>query len=160
MLSHVGRVGSSALPVPCNVGAAKGGMQSLSPSHAPLRLGTAVVAGAPELQKQLEEFRDRSRSFVCQPRVDPAGRIMCTMRPEWLSSLSDEEAFQRAALAKKASLSVCFGLPFFVRGRIVAVVLFFDVAQRPYDPRSVDLGDSIAGMLGNAFGARLGKDER
>lgn len=154
------RWGSTTLPVPCNVGTAKGGMQSFVPSHAPLRLGTTVVAGAPGLQKQLEMFRDRSRSFVCQPRVDPAGRIMCTMRPEWLSSLSDEEAFQRAGLAKEAGLSVCFGLPFFVRGRIVAVVLFFDVAQRSYDAQSIDLGDSIAGLLGNAFGARLEKDMR
>lgn len=79
---------------------------------------------------------------------------MCTMRPEWLPSLADEEAFQRAQLAKEASLSVCFGVPFFVRGHVAAVVVFFDVEQRPYDAKCVDLAGTIAGLLGNAFGAR------
>lgn len=127
--------------------------------QAPLRLGTAVIPSTgnfddPDLQSKLERFRDRSRSFVCKPRVDPPGRIMCTMRPEWLPSLADEEAFQRSALAKEASLSVCFGVPFFVRGHVAAVVVFFDVEQRPYDAKCVDLAGSIAGLLGNAFGAR------
>lgn len=129
--------------------------------EAPLRLGTTVIPSTgnfddPDLTAKLERFRDRSRAFVCKPRVDPPGRIMCTMRPEWLPSLSDEEAFQRSALAKEASLSVCFGVPFFVRGHVAAVVVFFDVEQKPYDAKCVDLAGTIAGLLGNAFGARSG----
>lgn len=129
--------------------------------EAPLRLGTTVIPSTgnfddPDLQTKLERFRDRSRAFVCKPRVDPPGRIMCTMRPEWLPSLTDEEAFQRSALAKDASLSVCFGVPFFVRGHVAAVVVFFDVEQKPYDAKCVDLAGTIAGLLGNAFGARSG----
>lgn len=131
---------------------------------APLRLGTVVIQTScntddPDLHTKLEKFRDRSRAFACKPRIDPPGRIMCTMRPEWLPSLTDEEAFQRARLAREASLAVCFGVPFFVRGHVSAVVVFFDVEHRPYNAKCVDLAGTIAGLLGNAFGARsVGKD--
>ncbi len=144
-------------------GTTNGDSSSLLPSppvpEAPLRLGTTVIPSTgnfddPDLQSKLERFRDRSRAYVCKPRVDPPGRIMCTMRPEWLPALGDEEAFQRAALVKEASLSVCFGVPFFVRGHVAAVVVFYDVEQRPYDAKCVDLAGTIAGLLGNAFGAR------
>lgn len=123
-----------------------------------LRLGLAVIPSLgntddPELQTKLERFRDRSRSYHCKARVDLPGRVMCTMRPEWLPSLEDQEAFQRARLARNATLVVCFGVPVFVRGHIAAVAVFFDTEQRPYDAKCVDLGDNIAGLLGNAFGA-------
>lgn len=123
-----------------------------------LRLGLAVVPSLgntddPELQSKLERFRDRSRSYSCKARVDLPGRVMCTMRPEWLPSLEDQEAFQRAQLARAATLVVCFGVPIFVRGHIAAVAVFFDTEQRPYDAKCVDLADNLAGMLGNAYGA-------
>lgn len=123
-----------------------------------LRLGLAVIPSLgntddPELQAKLERFRDKSRSYQCKARVDLPGRVMCTMRPEWLPSLEDQEAFQRARLARNATLVVCFGVPVFVRGHIAAVAVFFDTEQRPYDAKCVDLADNIAGLLGNAFGA-------
>lgn len=123
-----------------------------------LRLGLAVIPSLgntddPELQSKLEKFRDRSRSYSCKARVDLPGRVMCTMRPEWLPSLEDQEAFQRAQLARAATVVVCFGVPIFVRGHIAAVAVFFDTEQRPYDAKCVDLADNLAGMLGNAYGA-------
>lgn len=123
-----------------------------------LRLGLAVIPSLgntddPDLQSKLERFRDKSRSYQCKARVDLPGRVMCTMRPEWLPSLGDQEAFQRARLAHNSTLVVCFGVPVFVRGHIAAVAVFFDTEQRPYDAKCVDLADNIAGLLGNAFGA-------
>lgn len=75
------------------------------------------------------------------------------MRPEWLPSLEDNEAFQRSGLATDASLVMCFGVPVFVRGNVAAVALFFDTEQRPYDAKSVDLADNVASLLGSSFGA-------
>lgn len=126
--------------------------------HSKLRLGRAVVPSLgntddPDLQLKLEKFRDKSRPYGCKARVDLPGRIMCTMRPEWLPSLEDDEAFQRARLAREASLVVCFGVPVFVRGHVAAVAVFFDTEQRPYDAKCVDLADNVAILLGNSFGA-------
>ena len=126
--------------------------------HSKLRLGCAVVPSLgntddPDLQMKLEKFREKSRPYGCKARVDLPGRIMCTMRPEWLPSLEDDEAFQRARLAKEASLVVCFGVPVFVRGHVAAVAVFFDTEQRPYDAKCVDLADNVAILLGNSFGA-------
>lgn len=130
----------------------------VSSPMARLRLGLAVIPSLgntddPDLQTKLERFRDRSRAFHCKARVDLPGRVMCTMRPEWLPSLEDQEAFPRARLARNATLVVCFAVPVFVRGHIAAVAVFFDTEQRPYDAKCVDLADNIAGLLGNAFGA-------
>lgn len=123
-----------------------------------LRLGLAVIPSLgntddPDLHVKLERFRDRSRPYGCKARIDLPGRIMCTMRPEWLPSLEDNEAFQRARLATDATLSVCFGIPIFVRGHVAAVAMFFDTEQRAYDAKCVDLADNVAALLGSAFGA-------
>ncbi|KAI0561604.1 hypothetical protein FGB62_76g085 [Gracilaria domingensis] len=123
-----------------------------------LRLGLAVIPSLgntddPDLLSKLERFRDRSRPYTCKARVDLPGRIMCTMRPEWLPSLEDHEAFQRAKLARDASLSICFGVPVFIRGHVAAVVIFFDTDQRPYDAKCVDLAVEVADLLGTTYGA-------
>lgn len=141
--------GESCLLTPANIA---------SSAASRLRLGLAVIPSLgntddPDLQAKLERFRDRSRSYACKARVDLPGRIMCTMRPEWLPALEDQEAFQRSRLARAATLTVCFGVPVFVRGHVAAVVVFFDTEQRPYDAKCVDLADNVAGLLGNAFGA-------
>lgn len=130
--------------------------------NARLRLGPAVIPSLgntddPDLQSKLERFRDRSRPYGFKLRCDLPGRILCTMRPEWLPSLQDEEAFQRAKLAREASLVVCFGVPVFVRGHVAAVAVFFDTEQRAYDAKNVDLADSVASLLGNSFGAHASK---
>lgn len=126
--------------------------------NARLRLGLAVIPSLgntddPDLQPKLERFRDRSRPYTCKPRVDLPGRIMCTMRPEWLPSLEDHEAFQRAKLARDASLVVCFGVPIFIGDHVAAVAVFYDTDQRTYDAKCLDLAVRVARMLGSAYGA-------
>ncbi|CAN8061614.1 unnamed protein product [Agarophyton chilense] len=123
-----------------------------------LRLGLAVIPSLgntddPDLIPKLERFRDRSRPYTCKARVDLPGRIMCTMRPEWLPSLEDHEAFQRSKLARDASLVVCFGVPVFIRGHVAAVAVFFDTDQRTFDAKCVDLAVEVADLLGNTYGA-------
>lgn len=130
-----------------------------------LRIGLAVIPSLgntddPDLQTKLERFRDKSRPYCVKSRVDLPGRIMCTMRPEWLPSLEDQEAFQRARLAKDASLVVCFGVPIFIGGHVAAVAAFFDTEQRAYDAQCVDLADNVATMLGNALGASAVKNRQ
>ena len=129
-----------------------------------LRIGQAVIPSLgntddPDLQAKLERFRDKSRPYGFKARVDLPGRIMCTMRPEWLPSLEDQEAFRRAGLAKDASLVVCFGVPIFVRGHVAAVAVFFDTEQRAYDAKCVDLADNVARLLGNSIGAFVSRNK-
>lgn len=122
-----------------------------------LRLGVAVIPSLgntddPDLRTKLERFRDKSRPYGCKARVDLPGRILCTMRPEWLPVFQDAEAFQRIHLAHDASLTMCFGVPMFVGGYVVAVAMFYDTEPRPYDPKSVDLAEHVAVLLGTSFG--------
>lgn len=122
-----------------------------------LRLGVAVIPSLgntddPDLRTKLERFRDKSRPYGCKPRVDLPGRILCTMRPEWLPVFQDTDAFQRAHLTHDASLTMCFGVPIFVRGYVVAVAMFYDTEPRAYDPKSVDLAEHVALLLGTSFG--------
>lgn len=128
--------------------------------HSRLRLGVAVIPSLgntddPDLRTKLERFRDKSRPYGCKPRVDLPGRIVCTMRPEWLPALKDTDVFQRSHLAQDASLATCFGVPLFVRGHVVAVAMFFDTEQRPYDAKSVDLAEHVALLLGTSYGNAL-----
>lgn len=122
-----------------------------------LRLGPTLIPPLGntddlDLQSKLERFRDRSRPYGCKARIDLPGRILCTMRPEWLPSLEDTEVFQRARLATDASLTMCFGVPVFIRGYVAAVAMFFDTEKRAYDAKCVDLADYVGSLLGSSFG--------
>ena len=107
----------------------------------------------------IESFIQESRSYRFEPRSGVPGRVVCTMRPEWLPRLDNGETFLRARLAIQGKIRICFAVPIIVCGYVAAVAVFFDTSGREYDPTLVDLAHNVASTMGNAFGAYKGMSQ-
>ena len=102
----------------------------------------------------LEEFSKESEAYTFRDKEGVPGRVWSSMRPEWVSGLSDLKNFRRASLARKYGLKVCLALPVTITGKIEAVLCFYDTEHRPYDTQCLELGMRLAWALGNAIGGK------
>lgn len=113
----------------------------------------SVAASEPSLQL----FSKESESYTFRAKEGVQGRVWSSMRPEWVTGLSDLKNFRRAALARKYGLKVCLALPVTITGKIEAVMCFYDTKHRPYDTQCLELGMRLAWALGNAVGGKRAK---
>lgn len=83
------------------------------------------------------------------------GRIATSLSPEWIN-LTDSNSlngFKRGELARSCGFSVCFAVPFLVRGHVLATVLFYDDQQRTDISGNISIAQDLASCLGNCYGA-------
>lgn len=83
------------------------------------------------------------------------GRIASSLSPEWIN-LQDLElcrGFKRGDTARQCGFTVCFAVPFLVRGHVFATVLFYDDQQRSDIGPDVNIAQDLASCLGNCYGA-------
>ena len=105
----------------------------------------------------LAMFSKESESYAFRAKQGVQGRVWSSMRPEWVTGLSDAKNFHRATLARKYGLKVCLAFPITVTGKIEAVMCFYDTKHRPYDTQCLELGLRLAWALGNAVGGKRAK---
>lgn len=105
----------------------------------------------------LEEFSKESECYSFKSREGVQGRVWSSMRPEWVSGLTDLKNFKRAALAKKYGVKACLAVPVTITGKIEAVMCFYDIKHRPYDTQCLELAQRLAWALGNAIGGKRAK---
>lgn len=120
--------------------------------HIPQVMSPDDECGRPKIESFLEE----SKAFRFEPKEGVPGRVVCTMRPEWLPRLDNEDTFVRAPIAMRKDIQVCFAVPIVSCGYIAAVGIFYDTHSREYDPSVIELAHSVANTIGNAFGAYKG----
>lgn len=87
------------------------------------------------------------------------GRVWLSMRPEWVTGLSDSKNFDRANLARKFNVKVCMAVPVTITGKIEGVMCFYDAKHRAYDNHCLELGMRLAWALGNAIGGERAKSK-
>lgn len=83
------------------------------------------------------------------------GRISTSLSPEWIDLQNPESCrgFKRVESARQCGFSVCFAVPFLVRGHVFATILFYDNQQRPDVGPDIDIAQDLASCLGNCYGA-------
>lgn len=87
------------------------------------------------------------------------GRVWLSMRPEWVTGLSDSSNFDRADLARKYGVKVCMAVPVTITGKIEGVMCFYDIKHRAYDNQCLELGMRLAWALGNTIGGERAKSK-
>lgn len=102
-------------------------------------------------------FSKESETHVFRAKEGVPGRVWSSMRPEWVTGLSDLKNFRRASLARKYGLKVCLAVPITITGKIEGVMCFYDVKHRPYDMQCLELAMRLAWALGNAIGGKRAK---
>lgn len=83
------------------------------------------------------------------------GRIATSLSPEWID-LRDAEScrhFKRSESARQCGFTVCFAVPFLVRGHVFATILFYDDQQRTDIGPDMNIAQDLASCLGNCYGA-------
>lgn len=105
----------------------------------------------------LEQFSKESGPYVFNAMEGVQGRVWSSMRPEWVTGLTDEKKFRRASLAGRYGVKVCLAVPVTITGKIEAVMCFYDVKHRPYDVQCLELAMRLAWALGNAVGGKRAK---
>lgn len=105
----------------------------------------------------LEQFSKESEPYVLNAGEGVQGRVWSSMRPEWVTGLTDEKKFRRANLAGRYGVKVCLAVPVTITGKIEAVMCFYDIKHRPYDVQCLELAMRLAWALGNAVGGKRAK---
>eukprot|EP00177_Eucheuma_denticulatum_P000110 GFKZ01000191.1.p1 GENE.GFKZ01000191.1~~GFKZ01000191.1.p1 ORF type:complete len:374 (+),score=50.37 GFKZ01000191.1:420-1541(+) len=85
------------------------------------------------------------------------GRIASSLSPEWID-LTDPEScrgFKRSVSAKRCGFTVCFAVPFLVRGHVFATILFYDDSNRSDIGPDISIAQDLSSSLGNCYGASV-----
>lgn len=115
--------------------------------------------GGGEERGGLMGFSKASEKLHFRAKEGVPGRVWSSMRPEWVTGLTDEKRFRRCELARKYGLKVCLGVPVTITGRVDGVMCFYDVKHRPYDTQCLELAVRLAWALGNGIGGKRAQAE-
>lgn len=105
----------------------------------------------------LDQFSKDSETYAFRSNEGVQGRVWSSMRPEWVTGLTNVQKFRRARLASKYGLKACLAVPVTITGKIEAVMCFYDIKHRPFDVQCVELAMRLAWALGNAVGGKRAK---
>lgn len=93
-------------------------------------------------------FVAASRKFALAPGVGLPGRVWQSRTPESIIDIRRGHDFSRRSLAVSVGLRYVLGLPIIVGEDVIAVLLLFDVRQRPQPPGLLDeVADAVGAEL-------------
>ncbi|MHB8742384.1 MAG: EAL domain-containing protein [Sulfuricaulis sp.] len=95
----------------------------------------------------LESFRQASLQTTFAPGSGLPGHAWMEKKPIWLSDLTQQGDFLRAAAAQSAGLTAGMGIPVMAGGEVIAVLEFFVRTPRREDEHLTGIVSSIATQL-------------
>jgi two-component system cell cycle sensor histidine kinase/response regulator CckA len=93
-------------------------------------------------------FTALSREMTFGPDSGIPGRVWASGRALWMSDVTEETCFVRAAEASRAGLRAACGFPVAGREGLGAVAVFFSRVVRQPDPELLDLVGDVASRVG------------
>ena len=107
----------------------------------------------------LEHYGTASRELAFAYGVGLPGRVWAEAKPVWISDVTREQNFPRAALAKQVGFHTAAAFPVRLADRIYAVLEFFHHEILPEDPSLLTTFQAVADQL-SQFCAREQAEER
>lgn len=98
----------------------------------------------------------RELTFLCG--IGLPGRVWADTKPVWISDVTHDQNFPRAALAEQAGLHTATAFPVKLAGRVYAVLEFFHHEILPEDPSMLMVFQAVADQL-SQFCARKRAEE-
>ncbi|CAN5583640.1 hypothetical protein BH24ACT26_BH24ACT26_17180 [soil metagenome] len=96
----------------------------------------------------LAQFRRAADGIVLQPGAGLPGRVLCSKRPAWVSDISKDQDFPRAAIARDAGLRSGIAFPASSGTEVVAVLEFFSRAALRIDEPLLGALEQIGSQFG------------
>ncbi|MBS0184317.1 MAG: response regulator [Nitrospira sp.] len=106
-----------------------------------------------------EHYGDASRELTFLRGVGLPGRVWADAKPVWISDVTRDENFPRAALAEQAGFHTAAAFPVRLADRVYAVLEFFHHEIRPADSSLLTTFQAVADQL-SQFCARERAEER
>ncbi|BFU89257.1 MAG: hypothetical protein NTAFB01_04440 [Nitrospira sp.] len=106
-----------------------------------------------------ERYGDASRELTFLRGVGLPGRVWADAKPAWISDVTRDENFPRAALAEQAGFHTAAAFPVRLADRVYAVLEFFHHEIRPADSSLLTTFQAVADQL-SQFCARERAEER
>jgi PAS domain S-box-containing protein len=94
------------------------------------------------------DFASARREITFESGIGLPGRVWESGSPAWITNISDDNNFPRAALAKKAGIRSAFAFPISRGERTLAVMAFFSREIREPDPDLLQIMSSIGPQIG------------
>jgi len=105
------------------------------------------------------EYGTASRRMTFALGVGLPGRVWASAKPEWISDVTRDRNFPRAALAEQAGFHAAAAFPVRLAERVYAVLEFFHHETLPVDPSLLTTFQAVADQL-SQFCARERVEER
>jgi two-component system cell cycle response regulator len=100
---------------------------------------------------QFEAFRAKTEATRFAPGIGLPGRVLATGTVSWISDVTNDPNFPRAAAAAEGGLKAAFAFPVLISGEIVAVLEFFAPEAAEPDGQLLDLMAHIGTQLGRVI---------
>ena len=130
----------------------------LRSGHAPHELvpGTTWHLDDPE---RFERFRASTEATPLRTTNGLPGRVLAAGRPVWVTDVTEDAGFVRAAEAKRSGLRAAFALPVLVGAEISAVLEFFSTEVVEPDEQLLEVMTHVGTQLGRVTERTRAADE-
>jgi PAS domain S-box-containing protein len=105
------------------------------------------------------EYGTASREMTFSMGIGLPGRVWASAKPEWISDVTQDQNFPRAALAEQAGFHTAVAFPVRLADRVYAVLEFFHHEILPADRSLLSTFQAVADQL-SQFCAREWVEER
>jgi PAS domain S-box-containing protein len=107
---------------------------------------------------KLAEFERFTRSLTFKADVGLPGRVWRSQAPAWISDVTVDPNFPRAAVASHAGLRGAFGCPLISEGNVVGVIEFFSSRLREPDEDLLEMMSSVGSQIGQVIDRRRAEE--
>ena len=105
------------------------------------------------------EYGTASREMTFAMGVGLPGRVWASAKPEWISDVTRDQNFPRAALAEQAGFHAAAAFPVRVAGRVYAVLEFFHHEIIPADLSLLTTFQAVADQLSQFCARQQAEDD-
>jgi PAS domain S-box-containing protein len=99
-------------------------------------------------EARIGEFASVSYQRAFEPGIGLPGRVWASGNPVWISNLSEDSNFPRAAFAQKDGLRSAVAFPIKVERTIIGTIEFFSRESRQSDDDFLELVNTIGSQIG------------
>jgi predicted signal transduction protein with EAL and GGDEF domain len=110
-------------------------------------------------QFPMQSFRLLSESASFPSGTGLPGMVIASGGPEWISDVTQDPSFLRAAAARECGLHAAFAFPLLVGNEVVAVLEFFSIKAAELDTGLIKVVANAGTQLGRVFERKSHEDK-
>ncbi|MBA3767326.1 MAG: PAS domain S-box protein, partial [Acidobacteria bacterium] len=107
---------------------------------------------------EVTEFKDLSRNRLFDRDMGLPGRVWQSGAPSWITDITTNKDFPRAAAAAKNDLHAGFGFPIRIEGEITGVMEFYSRQVQPPDTSLLNMLETFSSQIGQFIERKVAEE--